>query len=440
MLTRREDVDIHALKRNGMTISEIARRTGRDRKTIRAYLTGERTVGQRQRASDPFDAFEDYVKARLVEDPHLWAQTLMDELIGLGFGLSYQSLTRNIRARKLRPVCQACKSVLQRPNAIIEHPPGVETQWDWLELPNPPAGWGARKAMLLVGSLPHSGKWRAVLAPSMAQAHLFEAMIAVLGMLGGVSRGWRFDRMATVYDNSSGDVNGEFAAFAKHYGAQVAVCPPRSGHRKGVVEKNNHTAAQRWWRTVPHETTFEQAQASVARFAAGQDSRERRTPEGKTTCEAMAANENLAPLAAPYPVILTEERTATRQALVAWRGNHYSVPPELAAAKVSVIHRLGTTHLDIAAADGTVIARHQRAANGLGATLRDGGHVVALNQAALAGANTTRPHGRKERIPPGPEALAAAAILRGTPETIPAPAANPLAVYERAALERTHLA
>lgn len=433
-------MDIHALKRNGMTISEIARRTGRDRKTIRAYLNGERTVGQRQRASDPFDAFEDYVKARLIEDPHVWAQTLMDELLGLGFGLSYQSLTRNIRTRNLRPVCQSCKSVLQRPNAIIEHPPGAETQWDWLELPNPPEAWGAKKAMLLVGSLPHSGKWRAVLAPTMGQPHLFEAMISVLGMLGGVSKGWRFDRMATVYDNSSGDVNKEFAAFAKHYGAQVAVCPPRSGHRKGVVEKNNHTAAQRWWRTVPHETTFEQAQTSIAGFAAGQDARERRTPEGKTTCEAMAANENLDPLAAPYPVILTEERIATRQALVPWRGNYYSVPPELAAAKVTVSHRLGTTHLDIAAIDGTVMARHQRAANGLGATIRDGGHVIALNQAAMAGAKTLKPHGRKERIPPGIDALAAAAILRSTPQNTPEPATNPLAVYERAALERTHLA
>lgn len=139
-------------------------------------------------------------------------------------------------------------------------------------------------------------------------------------------------------------------------------------------------------------------------------------------------------------MILTEERTATRQALVAWRGNYYSVPPELAAAKVSVIHRLGTTHLDITAMDGTVMARHQRAANGLGATLRESGHVFALNQSAMAGVNTLKPHGRKERIPPGTEALAAAALLRGTFETMPEPPVNPLAVYERAALERTHLA
>jgi hypothetical protein len=37
---------------------------------------------------------------------------------------------------------------------MIEHPPGDETQWYWLELPSPPASWGWGKgADLLVGSL-----------------------------------------------------------------------------------------------------------------------------------------------------------------------------------------------------------------------------------------------------------------------------------------------
>ncbi|MEA9985974.1 hypothetical protein [Subtercola sp. RTI3] len=88
-------MDIHALKRPGMTISEIARRTDHDRKTIRAYLSGQRSPGIRKRADpDPFDVFVVYVTARLAEDPHLWAATLLDELHPLGFTGSYQTLTR----------------------------------------------------------------------------------------------------------------------------------------------------------------------------------------------------------------------------------------------------------------------------------------------------------------------------------------------------------
>jgi hypothetical protein len=83
----------------------------------------------------------DYVTALLVDDPHLWLRTLCDELEDLGYAMSYQTLNRQVRDRKLRPPCQACLTATERPNAIIEHPPGEETQWDWVDLPNPPASW-----------------------------------------------------------------------------------------------------------------------------------------------------------------------------------------------------------------------------------------------------------------------------------------------------------
>jgi transposase len=49
MLTPEEDIEIAALKKRGWTISAIARHTGRDRKTVRAHLNGERGAGVRQR-------------------------------------------------------------------------------------------------------------------------------------------------------------------------------------------------------------------------------------------------------------------------------------------------------------------------------------------------------------------------------------------------------
>jgi predicted transcriptional regulator len=85
MITREEDIDAHALHRRGWTISAIARHLGRDRKTIRAYLRGGREPGVRARTGpDPFGPFAAYCKARLAEDPHLWATTLFDEVAGLG--------------------------------------------------------------------------------------------------------------------------------------------------------------------------------------------------------------------------------------------------------------------------------------------------------------------------------------------------------------------
>ena len=61
--------------------------------------------------------------------------------------------------------------------------------------------------------------------------------------------------MATVVHPESGRVTPSFAAVAKHYGVSARPCPPRRGNRKGVVEKANHVAAQRFWRTLADDVT-----------------------------------------------------------------------------------------------------------------------------------------------------------------------------------------
>ncbi|MGH9242973.1 MAG: hypothetical protein ACRD29_01380, partial [Acidimicrobiales bacterium] len=68
-----------------------------------------------------------------------------------------------------------------------------------------------------------------VIASSMDQPHLIEAMDGVLRRLGGTARRWRVDRMATVIVPGSGDVQASFAPVAKHYGAVVVPCPLDAG-------------------------------------------------------------------------------------------------------------------------------------------------------------------------------------------------------------------
>lgn len=94
--------------------------------------------------------------------------------------------------------------------------------------------------------------------------------------------------MATVCHPDSGRVTASFAAVAKHYGVHVDICPSRHSNRKGSVEKSNHSAAQRWWRTLPDDMTVSQAQASLDAFCTRiGDSRVRkrdgeRTPSGRS--------------------------------------------------------------------------------------------------------------------------------------------------------------
>jgi len=145
MLTREDDVDAHALRRQGWTITAIALHLGHDRKTIRGYLKGGRVAGQRVRiAPDPFEPFAAYCAQRLKDDPHVWATTLFDEVVRLGFDRSYPSFTRDLRRHRARPHCEPCSASNGRDHTVIEHPPGLEIQWDWLELPDPPAHWNRR--------------------------------------------------------------------------------------------------------------------------------------------------------------------------------------------------------------------------------------------------------------------------------------------------------
>lgn len=434
MLTREEDIDAHALAKQGWTIAAIARHLGRDRKTIRAYLSGARTAGVRARARpDGFAPFTEYVRARLAEDPHLWVTTLADELEELGWAGGYSTLTRQVRVRGLRPVCEACRGLKDRPVAIIDHPPGAETQWDWVELPDPPAHWGwGRAAHLLVGASSHSSRWRGVLVESEDQGHLVVALHQVAERLGGLTRAWRFDRMATVVTPGTGKVTATFAAVAKHYAVMVEVCPPRRGNRKGVVEKANHSAAQRIWRSMPETVdgrpiTVAQAQARIDAWCQAKgDARRRVVLEADgthraTTVGQLAAAEPLRPLPTPFPVLTQVRRTVTAQGLVAYAGNFYSVPPELARGQVivSLTHGSDEVHIAAAATPQVVLARHRLLAPGTGATVRTEHHVTALNTAAMtAAAGDQTRHRHKRRVPPGAAALAAADALRD-PSTVP---------------------
>ena len=414
MLTREDDVDAHALRRQGWTISAIARHLGHDRKTIRAYLTGGRVAGQRaSTADDPLAPFVGYLKQRLADDPHVWATALFDEIVKLGFDRSYPTFTRGLRTHRLRPHCEPCASSAGRDHAVIAHPPGEEVQWDWVELPDPPEHWSSgAHAHLLVGALPASGKWRGVLADSEDQAHLVEALHAVSARLGGLPKRWRFDRMATVASPSTGRVTASFAAVAKHYGVHVDLCPPRHGNRKGTVEKANHSAAQRWWRTLPDDLSLAQAQVSLDAFCARVgDARVRKRDGTRTTVGALAALEPLAPLPPAFPATVTARRVVSSQALVAFRGNSYSVPPGLAGTTLLVSHRLGEHTIDIATAAGTVLARHRREPDGAGVLVRDTVHVTALESAVLAAFDSGKPCGRKVRRPPSAAALAEAEHL-----------------------------
>lgn len=407
MITQEQDVEIHALKKQGWSITAIANHVGVDRKTVRAYLNGEREPGVRRRSDeDPFDRIEPYVRQRLVEDPHLRATVLFGEVQDLagGYDRSYETFCRQVRRRGLRPHCEACTGVKGRAYVDIEHPPGEEIQWDWLELSDTP--WG-KPGYVMVGALSHSAKFRCWFSESMDQPHLIIAMHQVLDRLGGTPRRWRVDRMATVIVPGSDRVQRSFAPVAKHYGVGVDPCPPRRGNRKGVVEKMIDYLTQSWWRTA-RIATPEAAQADLDRWCV--EVADQRLRDRSTVAEIAASEPLLALPAAAFPAVPVVERKVAANALVAYQGNRYSVPPGLVGTVVTVQQRHGSNEISIHTGKAAV-TEHVLAPAGANRTVRLPAHSAALENVVLAQFSTERPCKSKLNRPPSDTALAIAAQL-----------------------------
>jgi transposase len=405
MLTQEKDVEIHALAARGWNQSAISRHTGRDRKTVRKYLAaGE--VAVRERAASCLEPWRGYIAARFVDDPHLPAVSLLDELTAAGFDRSYPTLVRELRRTEMRPVCLVCQQRRGRaPTTEIDHPAGEEIQWDWLELPVTP--W-EQPAYVLVGALSHSGRFGAVFCEQMTFGHLAGALHEILLGLGGTSRVWRVDRMATAVIPGTDRINPQFAQLAKHYGTDVAVCPAHRPQRKGVVEAAIKFIAGRWWRTARASSMFE-AQQSLDTFTVNISDRRVRRP---STVGELGAAEPLRSLPAlAFPAEIIVERVASRSALVLFETNKYSVPPGYARQTLRVRARVGEPHVRIVTATGIKVATHRRGPNGAGQTIRCPEHQVQLERAVLAAFTTQTACRTKTNRPPGAEALAELAKL-----------------------------
>ena len=84
-------------------------------------------------------------------------------------------------------------------------------------------------AYVLLGTLPHSGRIRGVIAEKMDQAHRRShgRGAPATRRPGGTAHIWRTDRLSTVIVPGTADVQASFAPVAKHYEAVVE--PARRG-------------------------------------------------------------------------------------------------------------------------------------------------------------------------------------------------------------------
>lgn len=125
MVGRGEFIDIHEAWARGKSVSEIARQTGRDRKTIRRLLQAGGPVAREHReVSSKLDPFREYWLGRVLSlDPVSNAEVLYDEIREQGYQ-GGKSILRDF----LHPLRQLAR---ERATVRFETPPGKQAQVDW---------------------------------------------------------------------------------------------------------------------------------------------------------------------------------------------------------------------------------------------------------------------------------------------------------------------
>ena len=121
-----ELVMILELHREGVSVSDIARRTGLDRKTVRKYIArGLEPPVYSPRPPRPLliDGFAPYLRERVAAFPELTGRRLWRELRDLGFSGDYTTVTGFLR--DVRP---ATAPAFER---RFETPPGRQGQVDF---------------------------------------------------------------------------------------------------------------------------------------------------------------------------------------------------------------------------------------------------------------------------------------------------------------------
>jgi transposase len=192
----------------GVSIKEIARRTGRDRNTVRRALRSTRPPRyERRPAPSKLDPFKEEIHRLLREDPRLPGQRIRDLIETLGYSGGKTILDDYLR--EVRPFVSPSPRVFQR----TVYRPGEVCQFDLWEPSGPvPVGHGERRrAWVVVACLGYSRAGADALVFSKQTPDLLWGIARCLWSLGALPQTLVWDRQAGIHARD-GRPAREFAA------------------------------------------------------------------------------------------------------------------------------------------------------------------------------------------------------------------------------------
>jgi len=333
--------------RDRLSRSEIARRTGLSRNTVKKWLrAGESVEPRYRRGCKPgkLSAFQERLVKALEADAgrpkrdRRSAKALYAELKAQGYSGGYTVLTDFIRAWRQR----ASANVSTRAFVPLKFELGEAFQFDWSEERLVVGGiW--RKLQLAHLKLCASRAFVLVAYPSQGHEMLFDAHTRSFQALGGIARRGIYDNMKTAVDRVNKGkgrvVNARFLALCSHYLFDAEFCNVAAGWEKGVVEKNVQDSRRRIWLEAGSKRFATLADLNdwlLARCRALWQTLPHPEYAELTIAEMLEHEQgHLMPMVTPFDGYVEEPGRVSSTCLVTAARNHYSVPCELAGKLIS---------------------------------------------------------------------------------------------------------
>jgi transposase len=326
----------------GLSITAIARRTGRDPKTVRKYIErgleppvyGPRQVGRPSKLAP----YLDYLRERLAAFPDLTAVRLTREIRELGYTGAYTAVKRFVSA--IRPANQP------KPFEVrFETPPGYQAQVDFARFvttfTDEPGI--SRIIWLFALVLGYSRHIFACFVLHQDLQTLLRCHMLAFKAIGGVPLEILYDRMKTavIGEDADGHIvyNRSLIALGRHYGFVPRACRPYRAKTKGKVERPFSYIRQDFFLARTFRN-LDDLNGQLDDWLATVANVRRHGTTQRIVAEAFAAEQaELQSLPAlPFDELLRLERRVSHDGLVSIGGNYYSVPDR--TRRVVEVHQL----------------------------------------------------------------------------------------------------
>lgn len=355
MLALEERFMIRDLYRTGVSISEIARRTGRERKTIRQITAASEMLAPkraRKLKARKIDPYIPYLERRIAEGV-LNARKLYGEVLTQGYEGKESQVREFVHHRR----------VPKEPGAAVrfETAPGEQGQVDWGSF----------------GTIEHQGRtcrlYAFVLTLGWSRAMYVRFTISVdttwfirchlhaFAYLGGLPRTLLYDNLKSVVERreSSGTIhwNPRFLDFADVAGFRLQACRPYRPQTKGKVESGVKYVRRNFWPGLHFGSLDELNQQAETWLNTVANCRVHGTtgevPSQRLPQEGLLS----AAKALGYDTSLRFSRQVSRDCCISYEGNLYSVPATFARQLVQV-KVTETDQLIVCSEQGQEVARH----------------------------------------------------------------------------------